>query len=215
MKTIEIPPEWSRSVVIVSDFSELEARSCLQPEEISAIEGFRLPKRRHESIAARMAAKQLALVRELIAHPQQAAVVNENERPLLKIGDRISELHLSLSHTDGLGAAALGERAIGIDIERVREIPRRAWKFFLQPEEIVSVQQTPGTAIDWWSAKEAAWKALSSSAQTTLKNVTLAPAPEHESRFSFRCGEESGEVEVRRIEQFVLALARSVQRHER
>ena len=71
------------------------------------------------------------------------------------------EYFISLSHTPGLGAAVLAKRkdvkGLGIDIEWAdREIKMGATKFFVNEND-----QSSLSLIELWTAKEAAFKALS------------------------------------------------------
>jgi len=68
--------------------------------------------------------------------------------------------HVSFSHSEGYGAAAKGESAVGIDVQVVREISERTTHLFLTDDEteMLSRCTIAHRLLHFWCAKEAEWK---------------------------------------------------------
>jgi 4'-phosphopantetheinyl transferase len=66
-----------------------------------------------------------------------------------------SDLHFSLSHADGLSAAVLSDRPIGLDVERIRPLRRALLPRFCTPEEIGLCERDPDLAVQFWTKREA------------------------------------------------------------
>jgi 3-oxoacyl-(acyl-carrier-protein) synthase/phosphopantetheinyl transferase len=73
-------------------------------------------------------------------------------------GELPRRLDISLAHADGLGAAAVARRPVGVDIERIAPRPNGTWELACTESELALLQQT-GAADEWgtrfWVAKEA------------------------------------------------------------
>ncbi len=63
--------------------------------------------------------------------------------------------HFSLSHADGLCAAALSSDPIGLDVERIRPLRPALLPRFCTPEEIERVAHDPDLAVKIWTRREA------------------------------------------------------------
>lgn len=211
MNVLELPQEWVSRVTVVTRFDNDDIHRFFTDGEIATISSFRFPHQKAEWVAARMAAKWLACNQGLATHPRSVRVSGGRQgRPALQI-ERGERVFLSLSHTDGIGGAAIDRGSIGIDVQRVRSLPDRSWKFFLQEKEIAALRalSIDDVAIHLWAAKEAAWKALRGENQRGLKNVTLTLSVEDRDgmRFRYQSGSEGGNVETRRLDTLVVALA--------
>ena len=66
-----------------------------------------------------------------------------------------SDLHFSLSHSDGLCAAVTSRRPIGLDVERIRPLRRALLPRFCTPAEIASCENDPDLAVKIWTLREA------------------------------------------------------------
>ncbi|HXI12221.1 MAG TPA: 4'-phosphopantetheinyl transferase superfamily protein [Thermoanaerobaculia bacterium] len=211
MNLLELPPAWLSRVAVVTGYLHGDIESFFNEDEFAAVRGLRFPHQKTEWFSARMAAKWLACSRGLASDPRSVAVSGGRQRrPELRLESRAA-VALSLSHTDGVGGAAIDHETIGLDVQRVRPLSERGWKFFLQEREISAVRMASidDVAIHFWSAKEAAWKALSGENQRGLKDVGLSLSAEGSDglRFRYHCATESGIVETRRIGSLVVALA--------
>lgn len=174
MRFVEIPTAWSAIVRIVADAEEREIAELLDLEERGEIASLRAVERQRERVASRVAAKLMALERGIIEHASHIRFTKSESRPVVAIDGADRALFVSFSHTAGIGAAALHDAAVGLDLERERPIDPRATKFFLRDDELASAQSgaLSNTLLHWWCAKEAAFKM--STGFTTLLRVPLA-----------------------------------------
>lgn len=109
-------------------------------------------RRRLEVLAVRCLLKELT-------GAEQEVVYDPHGKPALKN----SALHLSISHTDGYAAAIVGEKPVGIDIERRGRRVERVVSKFMQTSETALAGQLDDRLLAMhliWSAKEAAFKVL-------------------------------------------------------
>ena len=63
--------------------------------------------------------------------------------------------HFSLSHADGLCAAALSSDPVGLDVERIRPLRPALLPRFCTPGEIERVAHDPDLAVKIWTGREA------------------------------------------------------------
>lgn len=179
MKIIELPQSWrSRAIVIAGITPNLD---WFTEEELREAEGLRREKRRDEWMAARFAAKQLALTRGLCADPRGCSVV----RPRLVVeGDEPH--YVSISHSGRFAAAAIDDRPVGIDVQEIRDVDERTSKFFLTQPEIKAMRSCAiaHRLLHFWCAKEAEWKRRGGD-PLTLKQVPLALVAESASGLRF------------------------------
>ncbi len=61
----------------------------------------------------------------------------------------------SLSHADGLCAAVLSDRPIGLDVERIRPLRPAMLPRFCTPDEIALCENDPDLAVKIWTQREA------------------------------------------------------------
>jgi 4'-phosphopantetheinyl transferase EntD len=144
--------------------------SWFTPDELAFADTFKLATRREEWLLSRIAAKQLAMQLGLADDPCSIAI----ERPFLVINGTRSEWRVSLSHSTPYAGAAIARLAIGIDVQRIRELDERAAHLFLTGDETEQLQRCslPHRLLHFWCAKEAAWKQRSDEF-VTLRQVPL------------------------------------------
>ncbi len=138
---------WPGRAVIVSGIDDPE--SWFDDEELTVIRAFAREKRQREWMLSRIAEKELR-----------------------RYG--VSGDYVSFSHSGDYGAAAIDRQAVGIDIEKIREISERAAHLFLTDEEMAWMQRCTirHRMLHFWSAKEALWKQRGG-AVPTLRRVPL------------------------------------------
>ena len=140
------------------------AEEFLSAKEAAVYGGFKLEKRRVEWLSARLAAKKAFFEVEpesrLSLKQVEVEKASSGEPYLVADGQRYP-LPLSLSHSGGYAAAALGRscKAIGVDIEVIEARPQCWADDCFHPAEIPL-----GAGADYytelWSKKEAILKAL-------------------------------------------------------
>src|SRR5438093_994024 len=96
MRIVSLPEHWRGRAMVIADV--LDPQSWFTEDERRLIESFARPKRRREWMLSRIA-----------------------ERELRRGGATGSSV--SFSHSGDYGAAAIDSRAVGIDVERLRDIP--------------------------------------------------------------------------------------------
>ncbi|HYM59421.1 MAG TPA: 4'-phosphopantetheinyl transferase superfamily protein [Thermoanaerobaculia bacterium] len=222
MKSLDLPSHWRdlALVIIEADLAAAE-ETHFSAGEIDIARGFPLPRRRDEWMISRIAVKELAVARGLVSTPRSCSVETESSgRPrLIVAGDAILS-PVSLSHTTrsrprgvvesgtSVGAAAIDESAIGIDVQFIRPLDERGLHLFLSDEEVSALQRctTPLRALHLWCAKEAAWKRLGGTI-TTLKRVALTLEAMDASSARFR-GTDGAIVETACVtNELIVALA--------
>jgi 4'-phosphopantetheinyl transferase len=190
----------------------------LGPEERKVLEGFALPKRREEWLAATLAAKAaLRGVGEARAFPAVQVLRGEDGAPL-DHGDR----GLTLSHAGGVAIAhvfdAAAERA-GVDVEVIEPRAPSFEEEAFTPEERAAFPEGPARPVALamaWAAKESILKALGVGLSVDLHAVRLQTREGRthveltgaaRERFT-ALGGEGLLLEARRDERMVLAWAR-------
>jgi len=122
-------------------------------------EGWPSPKRRAEWLAGRLAVKRL-LQERYGTDPLACHVAREGVAPVVR-GECPPGLSLSLSHSGGLGAAALcasAEGTVGVDVQQIRPVHRGLAARVLTECEREQIE-TPDEVLLLWALKEAAIKA--------------------------------------------------------
>lgn len=143
MSLVHLPEPW-RDRALAVEAIEGSLETWFTPDELETAHAFVREKRRDEWLLSRYAVKRLAGL--------QAVPVT---RPQLADGRFIS-----ISHSQGVAAAAIGTAPVGVDIERVRKLDEHVARHFLIESEIEAMQRCalPHRVLHWWCAKEAAWK---------------------------------------------------------
>ena len=157
-KTVVVPPDWVRAQ---------NPALWLTPGEMEIYTTWASEKRRSEWLAGRLAAKKL-LQEELSLSPLGWQIGRDGVAPAIA-GCNVPNLALSLSHSDGFGAATISdtraEGSAGIDVQRVRPVhPGLCARVFTQGEqEQIAAQFGSENSADgmllFWALKEAAIKA--------------------------------------------------------
>ncbi len=191
MKTLPLPEEWRGRALVIADIESPD--EWFSEEELRETDRYRLEKRREEWKRSRIAAKQLAFERGIIAAPRAGRI---EER-------RIGGWFVSLSHSAPYAAAAIDTKPIGIDVETLRSISESAAHLFLtdQEEEVMRACRIPHRLLHFWAAKEAEWKRHGGVIET-LKRVPLSFEKETAAGLRF------DRVETRLIADVVVGLTR-------
>ncbi len=140
------------------------AEAALTEAEREHFARYTFPKRRHDWLLGRWAAK-LAAADAAGCAPEAVAVASgEKGRPLLAAPEgRLAGWDLTLTHGHGRAAAIVAPGPAGVDLEAMRDVPPGGWRFFLAEDErawLASQPLGPHGAIVFWAVKEAAYKAL-------------------------------------------------------
>lgn len=207
---MDVPERLAALVSIVGADEITDLDSWLHPSELEIGREIELERRRSEWMLARIAVKQLAIRLGLCDDPSECVVPTRGVAPDLRIHGHSSELHVSISHSAHLAAAAISSAPIGIDIQVRRPVDVRSRRFFLRDdEEDLLLTTDDDHLLELWSAKEAALKAAG---VTRYREVSLRdPSSDVEGRsFAFEAGSIDGLVETAWLDErrVVLALAR-------
>jgi len=159
----------------------------LTPSEQSVEAGLALAKRREDWRLGRWLAKR-AVVASLAGrrHGIQPSDVEVAARPdgapearVSTAGDAIP-LAISISHSEGVGlaVAAIGDVAVGCDVERIAPRSERFVEDYFTTEEREALDLTPSpqrstTVTLIWSAKEAALKVLKQGLRADTRSVVV------------------------------------------
>ncbi|HUR62159.1 MAG TPA: SDR family NAD(P)-dependent oxidoreductase [Candidatus Thermoplasmatota archaeon] len=144
---------------------------------------FTVPKRAQEWRAGRLAAKQ-AVAQGRGARPADVEVRgDESGRPRLFVAGReAADLHLSLTHRDGLAVAAVSEAPVGIDLEPVEAKPQSFLEEAFGIAELKDLLEASARGEDiaaqvacLWTAKEAALKRAGVGLRSDLRAHEVTP----------------------------------------
>ena len=159
----------SQTVIVQTDWVTTQNLSFwLTADELTVFAGWRSQKRKAEWLAGRLAAKRL-LFEELGLEPRQWQIGRVGVAPAIISRHALPDLTLSLSHSDGMGAATFSqtnaEGSAGIDIQHIRPVhPGLCARVFTQAErdqilfQFGSENDIAGMLL-LWALKEAAIKA--------------------------------------------------------
>ena len=158
----------------------------LSSEEAAVLAGLRFPKRREEWRIGRWTAKR-AVARFLSADPEAVSVrAAEDGAPEAFVNGEPARAVLSISHREGVAAAAVGPSgvALGCDLETVE--PRSAGfvaDYFTEAERsaigAAPAAEQARVVAALWSGKESALKALRTGLRADTRSVEVelcAPA---------------------------------------
>lgn len=204
VRLVETPSSWSTLVRIVAEADDREVAELLDLEERNEIALLRAVRRQRERAASRVAAKSIAIERGFVDLPSRIRFTKSDERPVVLVDGVEPMLFVSFSHTAGIGAAALHDAPVGIDLEHERVIDPRATKFFLRDTElaIAASSSVANALLHWWCAKEAAFKLAAD--YPTLLRVPLALESESAEGLVFR-GPHGARVETVRLSASLVA----------
>ncbi len=157
-KTVVVPPDWVRAQNLAL---------WLTPGEMETYAAWASEKRRSEWLAGRLAAKKL-LWQELDLSPMDWQIGRDGVAPAIT-GRDVPSLTLSLSHSDGIGAATISETrtegTAGVDVQRVRPVhPGFCARVFTRAEQEqiaarFGFENSADGMLLFWALKEAAIKA--------------------------------------------------------
>ncbi|HMB91033.1 MAG TPA: 4'-phosphopantetheinyl transferase superfamily protein [Rhodothermales bacterium] len=151
-----------------------EVETLLSAEEQARLAAYTLGKRRREFALGRAAAR--TLLAERLGYPPADIALAVTDGGCVDVVE--ADLHLSIAHSGEHAVAAVAERIVGIDLERIQprhpELPR----FILHPDEYDYFEALPLDAtrapILYWTLKEATLKALRTGFRLSPKKLQLA-----------------------------------------
>ena len=150
--------------VLNEDFNTLYKKfSVIAPkEDIIKVEKFKFEKRKQEWIAARLLVYEICGKYKIIKY-------DEYGKP------HIEGTKISISHTKGLVAVIIGDKDVGIDVEKVSERIIRIAPKFLYPTEINSIDLNNQLLQfhAYWCAKETIYKIYGEKAVDFKSNIKI------------------------------------------
>ncbi len=170
--------------------------------------------RRRDWLAGRIAARRAAAswLSERGGAGSPLIDYNADGRPQIATADG-TDLFLSISHKDGIGAAAVADRPIGIDLERfsaVRDPSLFVGNAFSAQEEHL-LESTGWAGSDHvaiaWSAKEAAAKAIGVPLLNSPLDVAITAIDAQDERISLTRGKEAIEAFYALDDDFICVVA--------
>ncbi|HAH05397.1 MAG TPA: hypothetical protein DCM05_02550 [Elusimicrobia bacterium] len=202
-----------------------EAGECLShtlsPDELAQFKKLKVPKRRRDWLAGRLAAKKLLLEmlaeRGREARPHELPILNRKDgAPYLAFpweGEPAPFLSLSHAPSGAVAAAVAGGRRIGVDAEAVAERPEAFVTVFAHPSERAGLRSAHDQTR-LWTLKESVLKLLCLGLSVDLWDVRFLEADPQRLELHGRalaCWESLGRpairVESRPSEHEVLSLA--------
>ena len=138
----------------------------LCPEEQQQLAGYHFPKRRHEWLAGRLAAKYaISNYRHQSLRPKDIVITSNAQGKPLALLPNQEKVHISISHSATKAVALAAIAPCGIDIQEITPALTRIKERFVWPQEEILLPQLapdPLTALGLlWSAKEALRKTIS------------------------------------------------------
>jgi 4'-phosphopantetheinyl transferase len=190
---------WAVSLQFSND-SLNRLTEILAPAERLRARTFHFDVDRNRYIVGR-AAMRTILARYLCVQPERVRLdYGFHGKPQLAGFFAETGLQFNLAHCENLAVMALGHRAVGIDVERIREIDGNVAvaSTFCSPNELKEFQQLPCARRDaaffrLWTRKEAWLKATGSGIGHSLQNVEVSFLPGDSPRF-IRLPQEAGEL---------------------
>lgn len=145
----------------------VQEKNFLSTSEKVFLSTLKLEKRRNEWLAGRYAAKKA--IAEKVDLPMRDLQIDYDNfhRPVC------SGLPLSITHSNGYAAAAIGKNFLGIDIEKVRKYSASLIQDFLTSHEL-SIASSDEAITCAWTRKEAVLKALGLGLTVPLKNIDVS-----------------------------------------
>lgn len=147
--------------------------AVLSPEERERLGTFKHAGRRLGFTMGRFAARTLA--GEYLGVPPAEVALVVSEEGCVEVKD--SDLVLSIAHSGACAVAAVGKRALGVDVEQV--LPRRddLYRFLLHPDEYHLLNDLPYDRNEihllCWTLKEATLKAMRTGFRISPKKLQL------------------------------------------
>jgi phosphopantetheinyl transferase (holo-ACP synthase) len=142
-----------------------------------------------ESAAARALAEDLAATRLATDRRDlRIAALAPSGRPVLSVAGRVAGFAVSLSHVEGLVAAAVTSTAgVGIDLVDPAEAGR-GLDFWFTPEELALEPDEGLLRARLWAAKEAAYKAAGLDEELRPRTVAIESLGLHAFTWTARSG---------------------------
>ena len=145
------------------DYSELDEQELLGSDELTRANNFFFQRDRNRFIKDRINLKKI-LSQYVRSNPKDMDVsIKENGKPYLKN----SKIEFNISHSEDLSVYAVSKNEIGVDIEKIREIPNIEGivKYFFTEKEAGQVKFSEGKQrnrifLKIWTQKEAVGKML-------------------------------------------------------
>lgn len=152
-----------------------QARRRLDPVLVARIDRLRQPADRLRSMLGHLLLRHMLHAAGVAGAPQ--IELGPYGKPRLRMA---SPLEFNVSHAGQWVVCALAPTAVGIDIERVREIDLRIAERFFQPAEYAALMaHAPGQRaacfFRLWTAKEAYVKALGLGLRRDFASFGVAP----------------------------------------
>jgi phosphopantetheinyl transferase len=151
--------------------------SGLSDRERDLLAAHRHPRRRLDWLGGRYAAKAAAKRWATSRHqaPSEAEILKETSgKPILANRD---DLHLTIAHSGDYAVAVVGNRPLGIDLERLEERPDSLERAFFSAEEQEWVGQDPSMRSrrrdQVWTRKEAVSKLLGKGGQLLFSGLAV------------------------------------------
>ena len=171
-------PSDVRLCYVAFDPDQHERRAALLSEEERArMAAFKSPKRRQDFVLGRTSAR--VLLADQMGLPPEAVPLRVADSGAVDVEG--APYRLSIAHADAHAVAAVAERPIGVDLERVR--PRRPdlHRFLLHPDEgglldRLAPDRTSALVL-CWTLKEATLKAMRTGLRCSPKDVRLDVRP--------------------------------------
>ena len=142
-----------------------------------------------EPVVARSLAEDLAARRVPAGRRDlRIAALAPSGRPVLLVGGRAAGLAVSLSHVEGLAAAAVAEGfGVGSDLVDPADAGR-GLDFWFSPEELALEPDEGLLRARLWAAKEAAYKAAGLDEEFRPRTVTIESLAPHAFTWTARSG---------------------------
>jgi 4'-phosphopantetheinyl transferase len=171
-------------VVLVARRVDEVAHEVLAPQEAALLPPAALPKRRHEFVAGRVAARAAAA--QLLGAPSDHIAILRRDgsdagRPyaVSRAGAPLP-IELSITHADGLALAAAAWTPLGVDLVRIEELSDAFVDEAFAPGELLAwsrcVDGEAERVCTAFAAKEAALKWLGCGMRVPLTSVTVLPS---------------------------------------
>ena len=168
-----------------------------------------------EPAAARSLAEDLAAARvPADRRDLRIATLAPSGRPVLLVGGRAAGLAVSLSHVEGLAAAAVAE-GLGVGVDLVDPADAgRGLDFWFSPEELALEPDEGLLRARLWAAKEAAYKAAGLDEELRRRTVTVESLAPHAFTWTARSGflHVAGEGRFLTVDRRIVAVALTTDR---
>lgn len=159
------------------------ARALLSPDEQARARRFVFPRDRDAYVAAHALTRALLGRQAGVAPRDIGFATDRHGKPRLVRPALDRELHFNISHTHGLVACAIAwDRAIGIDVEAVRDPPLDLVDRYFSPPEVAAIRALDPAAqrdafFTLWTLKESFIKALGLGLSMPLDRFALEWSP--------------------------------------